>query len=72
MTPWDKMHDRMESVSPQDRRSWIGIGIALVIAVVLLVALASWAIWPLTTAAIWLLLIGSVVFVAVHLALRRR
>lgn len=72
MTPWDRMHDRIGSLSAQDRRRWIRIGIPVMVAVALLVALASWAIWPLTTAAIWLLLVGSVVFVAVHLALRRR
>lgn len=71
MTPWDRLRDRVEGMSEQDRRRWLLIGVPVLIAIALLVGV-PWPIWPLVTAAIWLLAIGIVVFVAVRLALRGR
>lgn len=72
MTPWDRLRDRVESMSERDRRRWLLGGVAVLVAVALLSVVSPWAIWPLVTAAIWLVAIGIVVFVAVRLALRGR
>lgn len=72
MTPWDRLRDRADGMSEQDRRRWIFVGVPVLLAIALLVGVGPWAIWPLITAAIWLLALGIVVFVAVRLALRGR
>lgn len=59
-------------MSEQDRRRWLLVGLPVLIAIALLVLVGPWTIWPLATAAIWLVAIGIVVFVAVRLALRGR
>lgn len=70
MTPWDRLRDRVETVSEQDRRRWLLVGVPVLVAIALVVGSIPWAIWPIVTAAIWLGAIGIVVFVAVRLALR--
>ena len=72
MTPWDRLRNRVEGMSEQDRRRWLLVGVPVVIGSALLAVVSPWAIWPLATAAIWLGAIGIVVFVAVRLALRGR
>ena len=72
MTPWDRLRDRVESTSEQDRRRWLLVVVPVLVAVALLVVVSPWAIWPLAVAAIGLVAIGIVVFVAVRLALRGR
>jgi len=71
MTPWDRLRDRIEAMSEQDRRRWLLVGVPVLAAVALLVA-TPWAIWPLATAGLWLVVIGIAVYVAVRLALRSR
>lgn len=70
MTPWDRLRGRVENMSEQDRRRRLLVAMPIGIAIVLLVRVSPWAIWPLATAAFWLATIGIVVFVAIRLALR--
>lgn len=69
MTPWDRLRNRVEAMSEQDGRRWLLVGVPGLVALALLVA-SPWAIWPLATAAFWLVAIGIVVYVAIRLALR--
>lgn len=68
MTPWDRLLDRVEGSSEQDRRRWLLVGVPPLIAIALLI-LSPWAIWPIATAILWIVAIGAVV---VRLALRGR
>lgn len=72
MTPWDMLRDRVGGMSERDRRRWLVVGVPMLVAIALLFMVLSWAIWPLVTAATWLVAIGIVVFIAVRLALRGR
>lgn len=72
MTPWDRLRDRVEGMSEQGRRSWLLVGVPVLLAIALLVVVGPWAIWPIATAAIWLVAIGIIAFVAVRFALRGR
>jgi len=43
MTSWDRMRNRVESMSDQDRRRWLLVGLPVLVAVTLLVAVSPWA-----------------------------
>lgn len=68
MTPWDRLRLRVGGKSEQHRRNVL-LAVPLLIAIALLVVFSPWAIWPIATAAIWLVAIGLVVFAAVRLAM---
>ena len=71
MTPWDRLRVRIASVSDQDGRRWILVGVPSLTAVAIAIV-APWAIWPIVIVTVQLIAIGAVVFVAVRLALRGR
>lgn len=73
MTPWDRLGGRVRDfLTEQDNGRPRVLAAVALIAIVLATATTGWLIWPAVSAAIWLVVVGAVVFMAVRLAMRER